>query len=427
MAIEKTHTTATARTRAVVIHVNVKSSNVIPDRYPEAKLEEAVNLTQALGVDLVHSEILHLTKVNPGTFLGKGKVEDIATLVEAKEAGVVMVNNTLSPTQQRNLEVAWNAKVLDRPALILEIFADRAQTKAGKLQVELAQIEYQQNRLVRAWTHLERQRGGMGKTGGPGERQIELDRRMLRDRLVRIKKELLQVEKERGVQRKSREKAGIPVVSLVGYTNAGKSTVFNALTGVREQGKQTAMEKDMLFATLDPLMRKMTLPSGREIVLSDTVGFVSDLPHQLVEAFKATLEEVTHADLLLHVQDVSNPEMEAQRRDVEEVLESIDASENLCLNIGNKKDMAADDIVLTNMDMLVSAVTGDGVEELLKKIDKSLAGDEQVLDIELSVAEGRKLAWLHQNGRITKQELEEDMWQITVALSVENANRFKLL
>jgi GTP-binding protein HflX len=354
-------------------------------------------------------------------------MDDIATLVEAKEVGVVIVNNTLSPTQQRNLEVAWNAKVLDRPALILEIFADRAQTKAGKLQVEMAQIQYQQNRLVRAWTHLERQRGGIGKTGGPGERQLELDRRMLNDRLVRIKRELTQVEKERELQRKSREKAGVPVVSLVGYTNVGKSTVFNALTGAREQGEKIAMEKDMLFATLDTLMRKITLPSGREVVISDTVGFVSDLPHQLVEAFKATLEEVTYADLLLHVQDISNPELEPQRKDVEEVLKSIHADKNDLLNIGNKKDMADEERMLPEMDMLISAVTGEGIAKLLAEIDEKLAGEEKVLDLQISAADGKKLAWLHQNGRITKQELDEDMWNITVALSIENANRFQLL
>jgi GTP-binding protein HflX len=427
MAIEKSHTTATAQVRAAVVHVNVKSSNIIQDRYPEAKLEEAINLTAALGVKIVSSEIIHLPKVNAGTFLGKGKMDDIATLVEAKEVGVVIVNNTLSPTQQRNLEVAWNAKVLDRPALILEIFADRAQTKAGKLQVEMAQIQYQQNRLVRAWTHLERQRGGIGKTGGPGERQLELDRRMLNDRLVRIKRELTQVEKERELQRKSREKAGVPVVSLVGYTNAGKSTVFNALTGAREQGEKIAMEKDMLFATLDTLMRKITLPSGREVVISDTVGFVSDLPHQLVEAFKATLEEVTYADLLLHVQDISNPELEPQRKDVEEVLKSIHADKNDLLNIGNKKDMADEERMLPEMDMLISAVTGEGIAKLLAEIDEKLAGEEKVLDLQISAADGKKLAWLHQNGRITKQELDEDMWNITVALSIENANRFQLL
>jgi GTP-binding protein HflX len=420
------HNTAPAPIRAAVVHVDIKSP-VTGTRSVESKLEEAVNLTTALKVDVVFSEIIGLQKITPGTFLGKGKVEELATLLKAKEVDVVMVNDMLSPTQQRNLEVAWQVKVLDRSALILEIFADRAQTKAGKLQVELAQIQYQQNRLVRAWTHLERQRGGMGKTGGPGERQIELDRRMLRDRLVKIKKELQQVEKERDLHRKSREKAGLNVVALVGYTNAGKSTVFNALAGAKQQGKEIAMEKDMLFATLDPLMRKITLPSGKEVIISDTVGFVSDLPHQLVEAFKATLEEVTQADLLLHVQDISNPEMEAQRKDVENVLKSIHADENKRLNIGNKKDLMPEDTTMQEMDILVSAVTGDGIAELLEKIDEVLSENEQVITIKIPAAEGKKLAWLHQHGRISEQKLEEDIWHITVSLSTEDVSRFQLL
>lgn len=418
---DKLHDTRDVPWRVAVVHIDVKGEK--SSRYPQAKLEEAVNLTAALGVDILFSDVVPLTKIQPGTFLGKGKIEDLATMVAAKEVDVVMVNNMLSPTQQRNLEVALKAKVLDRPALILEIFADRAQTKAGRLQVELAQIQYQQNRLVRAWTHLERQRGGLGKTGGPGERQIELDRRMLRDRLVQIKKDLAQVEKERALHRRSREKAGIPVVSLVGYTNAGKSTVFNALTSGRE--KETAMEKDMLFATLDPLMRKMTLPSGREIVLSDTVGFISDLPHQLVEAFKATLEAVTHADLLLHVQDTSSPELEAQRADVEEVLESIEAHENKRLNVGNKIDMLDGDKMLPSMDVMVSAITGEGIETLLEKIEEALSEAEKVLEIQVSASDGKKLAWLHEHGRILSQELSEDMWQIKVSLSAEDAARFR--
>lgn len=395
-------------------------------RKTDERLEEAVRLTEALKLDVVHEEIVELKKYNPKLLLGKGRAEDAAAVVEAKEVDVAIINAALTPTQHRNLEIALDCKVVDRTHLILEIFADRAATKAGRFQVELAQQMYMQGRLVRAWTHLERQRGGLGKTGGPGERQIELDRRMIADRIKYIKSKLKDVERERVLQRKSREKQELPVVSLVGYTNAGKSTLFNALVSENRGEKvDDAFVKDMLFATLDPLMRKVKLPSGRECILSDTVGFVSDLPHELVDAFASTLEEVTLSDLVLHVHDASSVEVEAQSADVADVMKSIKAEGIAQIHVANKVDKIEEIPAFLEEEEAtsISALTGDGVDELLTEIDFYLGRDEVTLTLDIPASDGKKFAWVHANGHILSQELEEDTWKITARFKQKDANK----
>ena len=429
MTIQPTHDTKPQPQRAVVLHIEQPNSRYegarakpapssLELRKPEERLAEAVNLASALGLNIVHKDIAVLKKYHPKTLMGVGRAEELAEIVEAKDIDVVIVNAILTPSQQRNLEVAVDAKVVDRTNLILEIFADRAQTKAGKLQVELAQQLYQRGRLVRAWTHLERQRGGLGKTGGPGERQIELDRRMIIDRIQYIKGKLTEVEKERDLQRKSRERQGLPVVSLVGYTNAGKSTLFNALvSGDRGAETEDAFVKDMLFATLDPLMRKIKLPSGKECIISDTVGFVSDLPHELVKAFASTLEEVTLSSIILHVHDSASVESEAQGADVRDVLLSIEANEIPTISVANKIDMVKDLPAFLEHDaMAISALTGEGIQNLLEEIDMYLAKDEVTVNVEVPAADGKKLAWLHANGQVLKQEMEGETWHISVRL-----------
>lgn len=406
--------------RAAVVHVEMPAGKETgSQRSSASKLEEAINLVQALELDIIWTETVKLSQVNPKTLIGTGRLEDLAQKQADAPVAVVVVNGKLSPAQQRNLELALKTKVIDRTGLILEIFADRARTHAGRLQVELAAMTYQASRVVRAWSHLERQRGGLGKTGGPGERQIELDRRMIRDRIVRIKHELEEVEKTRQLHRKARIKAGLPVVALVGYTNAGKSTLFNALVKDDE-----AMVKDMLFATLDPLMRRITLPSGREIVLSDTVGFVSDLPHELVEAFHATLEEVKLADLLLHVHDAASLEMHLQSHDVRTVLKNIGAQDRPSLDIWNKSDLP-EARQLTEEGVATSAVTGQGIEALLEKIDAFFAANEKVYDYDVSVANGKALAWLHAHGDVLQNTLEETTCHVQVRLTAEDAAIFE--
>lgn len=378
-------------------------------RTAEQKLNEAVNLLQALDVDVIHAESVTLSKVVPATLLGGGVVQRIADAVQAFKLDVVMIDAVLSPRQQRELEVQLQCKVVDRTGVILEIFASRARTAAGNLQVEAAQLAYQQSRLVRLWSHLERQRGGMGKTGGPGERQLELDKRMLKNRLAKVRAELRDVEQTRGLQRMARQRAQTPTVALVGYTNAGKSTLFNTLAGAG------TLMADALFATLDPLMRKLELPGGLEIVLIDTVGFIADLPHELVEAFKATLEEVVTADVLLHVHDASNPEQDAQAADVVSVLGQIGAADKKVLHVFNKVDVA-EDYVLPTGALAVSAISGQGVPELLRAITDMLQADWQRLTVQVPAADGRRLAWLHAHGEVVGQELHDDVWQLQVKL-----------
>lgn len=388
------------------------SAVVAPERSRSAdeKLAEAVNLFQAIEVDVVLGEVAALGKINPKLLIGGGKVAELAAKVEELKLDVVMVNAPLSPRQQKSLEEALKAKVLDRTGVILEIFASRARTRAGKLQVELAQLDYQQSRLVRQWSHLERQRGGLGKAGGPGERQLELDRRMLRDRMGLVKRELVEVEQTRGLQRMARQRANIPTVALVGYTNAGKSTLFNTLVSAG------TLEADALFATLDPLMRKLKLPGGLEVVLVDTVGFVADLPHELVEAFKATLEEVVMADVLLHVHDLSNAEHEAQAMDVRTVLREIGAADKRMVPVFNKVDRLEAGVVVPKDGFGVSAVTGTGVKELLSGLERLLKADWVRLEVEVPAADGRRLAWLYAHGEVLEKRLDGEMWHLTVHL-----------
>ena len=377
-------------------------------RLPEEKLAEAVNLVQALDIDVLHSETVSLSRINPSTLLGGGVAERLALLVQELGLEVVVVDAALSPRQQRELEVVLKAKVLDRTGVILDIFARRARTRAGQLQVEAAQLAYQQSRLVRMWSHLERQRGGMGKTGGPGERQLELDKRILKSRLAKVRAELREVEQTRGLQRMARQKADVPTVALVGYTNAGKSTLFNRLV---DAGTLMA---DALFATLDPLMRRLKLPGGLEVVLVDTVGFIADLPHELVEAFKATLEEVVMADLLVHVHDLSNPEMLAQADDVLFVLAQIGAADKRTIDVYNKMDLAGAPVPKGGVG--VSAMTGEGIEGLLAAITERLEEDWKTVEVEVGAGDGRRLAWLHAHGDVVRQRLDGETWTLVVKL-----------
>lgn len=398
-------------------------------RGAEARLAEAVGLAASIGLVVVRERLFQLRGATPATLFGKGQVEMEAAELQDAGVDVAVVDAALTPVQQRNLETAWGVKVIDRTGLILDIFGARARTKEGALQVELAHLDYQRSRLVRSWTHLERQRGGFGFLGGPGETQIEADRRLIGERIVRLKAELEEVRRTRGLHRGARRRVPYPVVALVGYTNAGKSTLFNALTGA------AVTAEDQLFATLDPTMRGLILPSGRHIILSDTVGFVSELPTELVAAFRATLEEVAEADLLLHVRDISHPDTAAQARDVTNVLDRMAKDGALdedwaqrTVEVLNKADAVGGiEQVVQGDGLAVSALTGEGLPRLLAEIDARLAARLEIAELEIPVADGARLAWAYRHGEVLHREDGEHLVRLTVRLSAADKARFEAL
>jgi GTP-binding protein HflX len=399
-------------------------------RGPGARLDEAVGLARAIELTVVGSEIAPLSEIRPATYIGKGKVEAIAATVKAEGIELVVLDCALSPAQQRNLERAFGCKVIDRTGLILEIFGRRARTAEGALQVELAHLDYQRSRLVRSWTHLERQRGGFGFVGGPGESQIETDRRLIQERIIRIERELDAVKRRRALHREKRDDAPYPVVALVGYTNAGKSTLFNRLT------RSDVMAADMLFATLDPTVRLIRLPHGGSAILSDTVGFISNLPTTLISAFRATLEEVLAADVIVHVRDISHADSDAQGGDVDAILAEIGVADRAerVIEVWNKLDLldaaarraiAAEEMTHPSSPLAISAVTGEGIDRLLQAIEDRLARGRSLLELTLDACDGRGLHWLYEHAEVMSRRDEETGLRLTVRVAPDQIERVK--
>ena len=434
-------------TLAVIIHplLNLRGQHNI-DYRQRARLEEARGLAAAINLNVRHAESIHLIKPHPATFLGRGTVERLANDIDEICAELVIIDAHISPGQQRNLERAWNAKVIDRTGLILEIFGKRAQTREGQLQVELAHLNYQKSRLVRSWTHLERQRGGFGFLGGPGETQIEIDRQLIGQRITKLKKELDGVIRTRSLHRRERSKVPYPVIALVGYTNAGKSTLFNAIT------RSSVPVMDQLFATLDPTMRQVRLPSGRTVILSDTVGFVSDLPHELVAAFRATLEDLLEADCIVHVRDIAHPETKYQKKDVVDVLSKLGIGVGISTNqqassLNSYKSMANQSIIeaLNKIDILdentlgaildrvknstnqitISALKGTGTFELLAAIDAELARKRSALGVSVPIDDGETLAWLYRHGEVLSRSDGDSNTNLTILLDAADVERLR--
>ena len=402
----------------------------IASRSIEARLEEAIGLARAIRLDVVGAEVARITSPQPSCLFGRGTLENLGGLISDNGIGLVVLDGVLSPVQQRNLERRWHAKVIDRTGLILEIFGARARTHEGCLQVELAALSYQRSRLVRSWTHLERQRGGFGFLGGPGESQLEIDRRLIGERIARLKRELDGVRRTRALHREARRRVPYPVVALVGYTNAGKSTLFNRLT------RSSVAAGDMLFATLDPTMRRLVLPSGRTAILSDTVGFISDLPTHLIAAFRATLEEVTEADIVVHVRDINHPDSEPQRGDVLRVLVDLGLGELVeggLIEAMNKIDLVdpATRMSLENhalrdsQSVAVSAVTGEGCEALLALIDRRLDDDVRRVRLDVPLTDGKTLAWIYRHGEVLGRRDDNEEAHLSVRLSESDIARLR--
>jgi GTP-binding protein HflX len=418
-----------------VIHPALKSAprrqlSETSGRSVEARLEEAIGLARAINLDVVGAEIARVARPRADSLLGGGALENLGGLISENEIGLVIVDSVLSPVQQRNLERRWQAKVIDRTGLILEIFGARARTHEGRLQVELAALSYQRSRLVRSWTHLERQRGGFGFLGGPGESQLEIDRRLIGERIARLKRELDGVKRTRALHREARRRVPYPVVALVGYTNAGKSTLFNRLTG------SSVAAGDMLFATLDPTMRRLVLPSGRSAILSDTVGFISDLPTHLVAAFRATLEEVTEADMVVHVRDTHHPDSEPQRRDVLSVLVDLGIGETVetgLIEVMNKIDLVdpatraslGNHTLRNSHSVALSAITGEGCEALLALVDRRLESEIRVVRLDIPLTDGKTLSWIYRHGEVLARRDDNEAAHLSVRLSEADIARLR--